>query len=324
MNEQLLDSIRKDRAPHAVLLTGPEGSGKRELARRAAALYCLGEDAPERLGGCPNYCEVGERAVGVEDVRDMLGKTRMMGFNGGRSAFVLVNAHRMSAQIQNTLLKTLEEPRGDTLLLLTGSEIGLLPTIRSRCVTLRLGAEKRETVCHELVREGVDTEQARLFAALSDGIMGRARAFADADYAPFRSEALSLMEQAMFSHAPFARINEMVTVYAEDDDALAHDEGAQGKSQRKRKRGDLTLTLQILGIWESVARDALMQAVGAGDMRNSDAQALVKRMASRFTIARMRGIIELLAKAQQNAISGASVYMTMDTVLAGLYDKESR
>ena len=66
MRERLLNAIKNGRAPHAVLITGPEGSGRRELARRAAAIYCLGEDAPERLRACPNYTEIGDTAVKVD------------------------------------------------------------------------------------------------------------------------------------------------------------------------------------------------------------------------------------------------------------------
>ena len=175
MQNRLLDAISHDRAPHAILISGPEGSGKRELARRCAALFCLDEDAPERLVNCPNYYEIGESTVKVDDIRTLLASAAMQGFNGGRRAFVFVNAQLMSTQIQNTLLKTLEEPHSETMLILTGNEFGLLPTIRSRCVIERLGAGSVEETARELMREGMSSLDARFFAGLSDGILSRAR-----------------------------------------------------------------------------------------------------------------------------------------------------
>ncbi|HWQ05767.1 MAG TPA: hypothetical protein VN453_01040, partial [Feifaniaceae bacterium] len=209
MQERLLKAIANGRAPHAVLITGPEGSGRRELARRAAAIYCLDEDAPERLAYCPNYSEIGDSAVKVDDIRTLLASAAMQGFNGGKRAFVFLNAQNMSTQIQNTLLKTLEEPHEDTLLLLTGNEFGLLPTIRSRCVILRLGAESLEATASELRTDGMNAADARFYAALSDGLTGRARVFSEPEAVEFRARALEILERAAFSYSPYTDAAEL-------------------------------------------------------------------------------------------------------------------
>ena len=320
MRERLLEAIAQGRAPHALLITGPEGSGRRELARRAAAIYCLNEDAPERLAGCPNYSEVGAAAVKVDDIRSLLSSAAMQGFNGGRRAFVFLNAHNMSAQIQNTLLKTLEEPHADTLLILTGNEFGLLPTIRSRCVIERLGAEPLEKTASALRAEGMDAASARFYAALSDGLAGRARNYAAPEAAAFREAALTLLETAAFSHSPFQETAELVTISAADTEAdVEADEPGKGKPAKKRRRGDAALAARLLDIWESVFRDALMKKTGGGAAQNPDKGPLTARIADGFTTARIQGIIELLARAQTRLSGGASVYLTLDAALTGLY-----
>lgn len=58
MEERLLNRIAEGAAPHALLIAGPAGSGKRDLARRAAALYCFGSADTSRLAECPNYDEL--------------------------------------------------------------------------------------------------------------------------------------------------------------------------------------------------------------------------------------------------------------------------
>lgn len=325
LQERLLDSIVNDRVPHAILISGPEGSGRRELARRAAALYCLGEDAPQRLANNPNYLEIGENTVKVDDIRTLLSSAAMQGFNGGRRAFVFLNAQNMSVQIQNTLLKTLEEPHEDTLLILTGNEFGLLPTIRSRCLIERLGAGSVAEAASILMREGMEEREARFFAALADGIPARAREYASPEARAFRTAAIALLERAMFVASPFADAANLITVSsAEAESEPETDDEPKAKGGKKRKRGDGSLAVLLLTIWQSLFRDALTAQLGAGEPKNNDQNTLVNRIASRFTTAQIQGIIEIIAKAQQNLAGGASVYLTLDGVLARLFIKENR
>ena len=241
MQNRLLEAIQQNRAPHAILISGPEGSGRRELARSCAALFCLGEDAPERLDNCPNYYEIGESTVKVDDIRTLLASAAMQGFNGGQRAFVFVNAQLMSIQIQNTLLKTLEEPHSETMLILTGNEFGLLPTIRSRCVIERLGAGSLEQTARELMKDGLSQEDALFFSGLSDGILSRARAYATEEARVFRAKALGILERAIFEYAPFADATDLITsmnAEPEPDDGPDDEPKAKGK---KRKKGDVQL-----------------------------------------------------------------------------------
>ena len=320
MQNRLLEAIQQGRAPHAILISGPEGSGRRELARRCAAFFCLGEDTPERLLNCPNYYEIGEDTVKVDDIRMLLSSAAMQGFNGGQRAFVFVNAQRMSTQIQNTLLKTLEEPHSDTMLILTGNEFGLLPTIRSRCMIERLGASSLEETTQGLMADGMSASDAAFFASLSDGVISRARAYAMDEARVFRAEAIGVLERAVFAYAPFSDAADLVTTLsAETESDGENDEEPRAKGTKKRKKGDLQLALSLLTIFISLFQDALNDLLKSHAPRNSDQMILIRNISSRFTTAQIQGIIEMLSSSQQKLTAGANIYLTLDSVLANLF-----
>ena len=320
MQNLLLNAIQQSRAPHAILISGPEGSGRRELARRCAALYCLGEDAPQRLVNCPNHYEIGEGAVKVDDIRTLLSSAAMQGFNGGQRAFVFVNAQLMSTQIQNTLLKTLEEPHSETMLILTGNEFGLLPTIRSRCVIERLSAGNVEETAEILEKEGMQTQDARFFSLLADGILSRACAFSTEESRVFRAEAIKTLERAIFDYAPFSEAADLITILGvETEQEEEADDEPKAKGGKKKKRGDVQLSLSLLGIWISIYQDALDEKLSMLSSRNSDQPNLIHNIASHFTTAQIQGIIEMLSSSQEKLIAGGSVYLTLDSALAKLF-----
>jgi DNA polymerase-3 subunit delta' len=107
-------------------------------------------------------------------------------------------AHVMTEQASNALLKSLEEPPATShVFLVTASPQALLPTIRSRCQTLRLGplpAALLEAYLRD--RCGLAPDEARLRAALASGSIGAALAFDAEGYRSLRDELLALLERA--------------------------------------------------------------------------------------------------------------------------------
>ena len=135
---------------HAYLLHGPAGIGKRALAERLMASLLCQRPTPEACGECKsclllkagshpdNYIlepEEADKAIKVDQVRDLVSFVVQTAQLGGRKVVLIEPVESMNINAANALLKSLEEPSGDTVLLLVSHQPSrLLPTIKSRCV----------------------------------------------------------------------------------------------------------------------------------------------------------------------------------------------
>lgn len=136
---------------HAYLLHGPAGIGKRALAERLMALLlCHTPAGLEACGHCKgchllaagthpdNYIlepEEADKAIKVDQVRDLISFVVQTAQMGGRKVILIEPVEAMNINASNALLKSLEEPSGNTVLLLvTHQPSRLLPTVKSRCV----------------------------------------------------------------------------------------------------------------------------------------------------------------------------------------------
>lgn len=200
---RLWGAARAGRLPHAILFEGPEGIGKFAAMRwLAAGLLCVeGPGDPcGACGPCKRVASGNHPDVFVIDPDENDHETIKVSYishrendsdpprNGSLEEFLdlvavehgsrcvlLRHAHRMNTAAQNALLKTLEEPRpGVVLVLETHLTSALLPTIRSRCVRLRMLGLARAEVLDILVAHGVTEEEAELLARWSGGSPGRA------------------------------------------------------------------------------------------------------------------------------------------------------
>jgi DNA polymerase-3 subunit gamma/tau len=198
----LRNAVRDNRLVHAYLFCGPRGTGKTSTARLLAkAVNCAhpkdGEPCNECLscleitaGHSPDVIEIDAASnTGVDNIRDLRENVGLLGIGGRYKLYIIDEAHMLSTQAFNALLKTLEEPPPHVIFVLATTEAHKVPpTVVSRCQPFyfrRFGIEALETrIRYVGEQEGLELEPGavELLARAAQGGM---------------RDALSLLDQAM-------------------------------------------------------------------------------------------------------------------------------
>ncbi len=336
--------------PHAMLLVGPPGVGKGTLAEDiAAGLLCRVDDLAARPcrdcracralehGNHPDVHRLGPTGAGLvisiggreeRGVRDLVRDLSLLPVEGGARVAIVAAADRMTEDAQSAFLKTLEEPPAGTVLILTASdEERLLPTIRSRCVRIRLGPVSRPDVEQILVDAGlVDAPLAARLARLSAGRPGDAMSLARVpESLTIRGEVgRTLLDLAGATRADrlrigrdlLARAGELANAVRRAAEAGAA--GAKGVAATRPSRGRKAqaaatppdgqgggpaarvpaaerraAALTLVSIWRDVARDIALVALGErASVRQldllDDLEAAAGRLSAVFAAAQLR------------------------------------
>jgi DNA polymerase-3 subunit delta' len=194
-HQRQLDTLRlamaNGRLHHAYLLLGPEGLGKRTVALALAkAIYCV-DSEQDYCGRCVNCMRItngnhpdvrlieplpDKKEIGIQQIRELQRELNYRSFSGKRKIAIIDPATLMNLSAQNALLKTLEEPPVDSLIvLITPNTGGLLPTLRSRCLSLSFAPLSSAQVSAFLESQrGMKADEAKLLAAMSMGSIGAA------------------------------------------------------------------------------------------------------------------------------------------------------
>ena len=209
---QMKNIANGGKVSHAYVIIGERFSGKTTLAGCfAKALMCESE-GKKPCGMCLSCLQVDEGShpdvkyvmhenpdiIGVEDIRkNVKDDIVMKPYQGGRKIYIIDDAHKMTVQAQNALLKTLEEPPEYAVIILTVTQPeALLTTIQSRTVSLPIRPVPDETLKRYLMaKERIPDYKADICAAFARGNLGRAvNLVEDADFDDYKNETIDFLK----------------------------------------------------------------------------------------------------------------------------------
>ncbi len=195
----LQSSLKNKQTSHAYIFNGENGSGKNMLASAfAKALQCEAGygDSCNMCQSCHQFDGGNQpdvkwvthekpNSIGVDDIRLQVNNDIVIKpYSSKYKIYIIDDAQLMTPQAQNALLKTIEEPPVYAVLMfLTNAQDALLPTIRSRCITLNLRSIDREKIQNYLMAQyQIPDYQAKICAAYSQGNMGKAILMATSEH----------------------------------------------------------------------------------------------------------------------------------------------
>ncbi len=209
--EYFSQAIKGQKISHSYILAGDDGIGKMTLSQSfARALLCesASEDSCGKCHSCVRfdtgnhpdviYVHHEKSGIGVDDVRSQLvNDIQIKPYDGGYKIYIIDEAELMTPAAQNAILKTIEEPPSyAVIMLLTTNEALFLPTILSRCITLKLKPLDDKLVKkHLMINHGVSEYDADICASFARGSIGKAIELASSEeFLKMRNSVLHVLK----------------------------------------------------------------------------------------------------------------------------------
>ena len=312
----LQNSLASGQVAHAYIFAGPRGSGKTSLARiLAKSLNCLQGVQPEPCGKCEackdvvagRFLDLVELDAasnrGIEDVRDLRERVNFAPVNGRYKFYLIDEAHQLTPEASNALLKTLEEPPEHAIFVLATTEIHrVLPTILSRCqrfdfrrIPVAALVGRLEEIA-DAEKVNVETEALNILARMAGGSARDAVSLFDQAiiYADDGVTAVAVREMLGLAHT--AVVAEFVNTLARRDTGEGLRVLSQAADQGLDMRQFARETIRYLR--GTLLRKSGMEAATLLEMSEEEA-ALMDGLAGRITLAEIVKAIRLFSDAEQ-------------------------
>jgi len=333
--------VERGRVGRTLLVHGPAGAGKAQFVDDLLALsFCTEADAtrrpcnacrgcrdarsrshPDLVIGSPDQWREA-RATGesiVASARRWLLEAAGAPVVAARRVVVVERADRSNEQIQNALLKTLEEPgERHTFILVADEPSRLLPTIRSRCQPLRIGPVPRDELTAHLVDvERLPRDLADAVARIAGGLSGTAVAYARTkELLDWRrrvqSELLSLLERGRADR--FGSVRDLI------DDAVRLVPSNASEDEEARTPASVQREAAILvgEVWIALTRDLLVAATGRPELApGTELGPELGRLATRLPPGSLVGMAQRLERIHAGLRENAAPRLSLEAAMLG-------
>lgn len=299
-------SLLNGKIANSYLFEGVNGSGRKKTAGALIqALFCtfLPDDA---CGVCPSCRKIiggnhpdihliqplpDKRDISVEQLREMQHDLSLRPYEAPRKACIIEPAERMSDSAANSLLKTLEEPPGNALIILITENAGmLLPTVRSRCQLIRFAPLSPEHILTLLQRNGMDSDAAALVAPMSGGSLQKAVELDD--------EAMISLRKVVLSRLKQMNMNKIATIFDSTEELS----------------GNRDATLELLDMLLSFYRDAVHLGAGNKDIVNHSISEAIESIATRRSMPHNLELLENIYETRRNVQRNANIKLSLDNL----------
>ena len=217
----LKSSIENNRLSHAYIFLGPSGIGKALTALNfAKALNCQSASGDRPCDECISCRKIDNlnhpdlfllkpdkkgSSIGIDDIRALIKDITLKPYEARKKVYIIDGADHMTQQASNALLKTLEEPQGDAILVLVAENLrALLPTIQSRVQVVRffpLAPDEAKSILIETYK--IDDTRAHILSRLSAGRIGEAVRYNDEGVFEERSGVIARLIDDTFFDSDF-------------------------------------------------------------------------------------------------------------------------
>ena len=232
--EDLKKILAEEKFPHAVIFSGIEGIGKRKIAENCAAALLCENSKIEACGVCEScrilaagnhpdfYVVEPEKSksapnIKIGQIRALQNEVSLQPNHSACRIVIIDGAEFMNNAAANCLLKTLEEPTGQTIFILTtANRAGLLMTVRSRCITVNFEKIPAVEIENALNLRGVENSRAKTISLIADGSFGRALKLEESGGYEIRNDAVNFLENLLAKKITVEEIFNRGKTFSED------------------------------------------------------------------------------------------------------------
>ncbi|MEJ8553933.1 DNA polymerase III subunit [Tepidibacter sp. Z1-5] len=294
----ILNSMKKNRISHAYLFEGQSGIGKMMFSMELSKMI-LGTD---NLENNPDFkiLKPDGSSFKISQIRDMQLDIIIKPYKN-KKIYILEDAHKMTVQAQNALLKTLEEPPEFALIILiVENSSSILDTIKSRCEVVKFSPLTQIQIQNYLIdNKNIDSKRAKVMASFSMGILSKAL---DLCY----SEEFNNKRNEVQEYLNIIQSRDLINMYTINTKIEKH-------------KSNLN---EIMDILITYFRDILMvkQGVDESLIINLDQIEFLSSLSKKFTYFQISNIIDIIDESNKKLMNNCNFNMVIGTMILNIYE----